>query len=520
MDDRPAAPTPIRARQARRIAALALLALPLAALVALRGHEVVLDDAVYLPLHTALELLVVAVALATFGMQWFAGGQFGDARARFIGPAFLGAAIFESIHLLLFPGMPGFLGPSSTERGINYWLLARAWMVAPLVLAAWLPAGARLRRWPLLLGNVAAVAALVAVEAALPSHRAWFFVEGRGLTPLKLALEGLIGVASLAGAAVHARAARLTRDAVARALAAALFVTSLSEASFMLYRHAYDGFNVLGHAYLAIAFWFVFRGLFVAAVVRPFRELQALRAHVQDELEVTIGRLRRATEEQDDVLRAVSHDLRNPLQVVMLQGQRLAGGRADGEIAARSGRTILAAGRRMDRIIGDLAEAARLEGAQLALAPVPVALRAFVGEVLEVSDGVFERARVENAVPEGLPEVLADPDRLDRILVNLVGNALKYSEGAVTVAAAALEGAVSIRVIDRGPGVAPEVRARLFERFYRGRRREGEGLGLGLYIVRKLVEAHGGRVDVESAPGAGSTFSFTLPVAGAPPRGP
>jgi signal transduction histidine kinase len=130
---------------------------------------------------------------------------------------------------------------------------------------------------------------------------------------------------------------------------------------------------------------------------------------------------------------------------------------------------------------------------------------------------------VENAVPEGLPEVLADPDRLERILVNLVGNALKYSERTVTVSAVAEEGAVSIRVIDRGPGIAPEVRARLFERFYRGRRREGEGLGLGLYLVRKLVEAHGGRVDVESAQGSGSTFSVTLPVAGGEaqaPRGP
>jgi len=134
---------------------------------------------------------------------------------------------------------------------------------------------------------------------------------------------------------------------------------------------------------------------------------------------------------------------------------------------------------------------------------------------------VFERKRVENAVPEGLPEVLADPDRLDRILVNLVGNALKYSAAGVTVSAAPEGDAVCVRVIDRGPGIAPDDLPRLFERFYRGAQREGEGLGLGLYIVRKLVEAHGGRVGVTSAPGAGSTFSFTLPVSGAgDPRAP
>jgi signal transduction histidine kinase len=111
--------------------------------------------------------------------------------------------------------------------------------------------------------------------------------------------------------------------------------------------------------------------------------------------------------------------------------------------------------------------------------------------------------------------VRADPDRLDRILGNLVGNALKYSDGRVTVSASREGGAVRVRVVDHGPGIAAEDVANLFERFYRGQRHEGEGLGLGLFIVRKLVEAHGGRVDVESALGRGSTFSFTLPLADA-----
>ncbi len=516
MNDARAQPTPDPSAEVRvrgsGPGSLAVFALPLVLLVVLRARPFVLGEALYLPVHTGLELLVDSVALATFGMQWFAGRHFREARARLIGPALLAAAIFETIHLLVFPGMPGFFGPGTTERGIYYWLLARIWTVVPLVWAAWLPAGAPLRRAPLLAANLAAAAVLVAIELALPRHRAWFFVEGRGLTALKLAVEGLVGAAALAGAVLHARTARRTGDPVSRALAAALAVSVLSEVSFMLYERAFDMYNVLGHAYLGLAYWFVFRGLFVAVIVRPYRELDALRAHVEDELEVTIAQLRRATEQRDDLLRAVSHDLRNPLQIVMLQAQRVGRGRVPPEGIERSARVILAAGKRMERMLRDLVDAVRLESGTLQLEPAPVALRSFVADLLDLSEGVLDRPRVENAVPEGLPPVRADPDRLDRILLNLVGNALKYSAGPVTVTAASEDGAVRVRVVDRGPGIAAEDRARLFQRFFRGQRKEGEGLGLGLFIVRKLVEAHGGRIDVESSTGEGSTFSFTLPV--------
>jgi signal transduction histidine kinase len=499
------------ARGARSRSAVAL-ALPLVALAALPGREVVLGVAAYLPLHTALELLFVSVALATFGMQWFAGGQFAEPRARFIGPAFAAAALLETVHVLVFPGMPGFVGPSSTERGIYYWLLARAWTIGALVLAARVPRRATLPRGRLLAVNLGVAAAFVALEVALPARRSWFYVDGQGLTPLKVALEALVGAAALGGAIVHARAARRTGDGVSRALAWALAAAALAEASLTLYRRAYDAYNVAGHVYVALASWFVFRGLFVAAVVRPYRALDALRAHVEGELEVTIARLRRATEQREDLFRAVSHDLRNPLQIVMLQAQRLERGRADAEVAKRAAATILTASRRMERMLRDLSDAARIEGGTLALAPVPVKLRDFVSDLLRDAEGVFDPARVENAVPDALPMVCADPDRLDRVLVNLIGNALKYSDGRVNVSAQRERGAIRVRVADRGPGIASQDLANIFERFYRGQRHEGEGLGLGLFIVRKLVEAHGGRVEVESALGRGSTFSFTLPL--------
>jgi len=110
---------------------------------------------------------------------------------------------------------------------------------------------------------------------------------------------------------------------------------------------------------------------------------------------------------------------------------------------------------------------------------------------------------------------MADPDLLERILLNLLTNAMKYSpaESPVRLEARRQDGAIEISVIDRGQGIAPEDQPRLFERFCRPKgARRADSVGLGLYITRKLVEVQGGCIGVESTPGEGSTFSFTLPL--------
>jgi signal transduction histidine kinase len=168
-------------------------------------------------------------------------------------------------------------------------------------------------------------------------------------------------------------------------------------------------------------------------------------------------------------------------------------------------------------MLRDLADSAKAESGQIELAWTQVPLREFVDQLLETSDGVFEVDRVVNEVPAGLSPVFADPDRLDRILANLIGNALKYSRDQVRVRAELDGEEVRITVADEGPGIADTDLPRIFERYYRGQRHEGEGLGLGLYIVRKLVEAHGGRISAESRIGHGSAFTFTLPASPAQP---
>jgi len=222
----------------------------------------------------------------------------------------------------------------------------------------------------------------------------------------------------------------------------------------------------------------------------------------------------------EDVLRAVSHDLRNPLAVVQGQAQillRLFDKAGVTGPQRKSAEAILTSAQRMNRMIQDLVDAARQEAGLLKLERQPVDLRATILSLLERLAPTLDTKRIRVVAPADLPRVWADPDRLERILTNLLSNALKYSEPGteVTVTLNRRNGEVVTSITDHGPGIPPEELPHLFERYYRGpvARTEPEGLGLGLYITRMLVEAHGGRIWAESQVGVGSTFSFSLPIA-------
>jgi signal transduction histidine kinase len=183
----------------------------------------------------------------------------------------------------------------------------------------------------------------------------------------------------------------------------------------------------------------------------------------------------------------------------------------------RSIEAIIAGARRMNAMIQDLVDSARLESGQLRLERVPIELGAFLSDLKVRLAGVMEMDRVRVETPAGMPPVLADPNRLERIFTNLLSNALKYSDPGteVTVRLQQRDGKVVASVSDRGRGIAPDEMELLFQPFLRTRRalERREGLGLGLYITKRLVEAHDGELWVESELGKGSTFSFTLPVA-------
>ena len=231
---------------------------------------------------------------------------------------------------------------------------------------------------------------------------------------------------------------------------------------------------------------------------------------------LTLSGIRDRIQERESLLHVVSHDLRAPLGAVVGQAQllrRRAG--ADDWTTARVD-AILRAASRMDAMIGELLDAARLESGRLRLDLEVVELGPYLGELLPRMGATLEVERVDVALPASERIVVrADPRRLERVLLNLLSNALKYSpEGRVRLEVTSQGEWVSICVVDRGPGIRPEDLPHLFQRFYRGRGAPPrDGIGLGLYGARLLVEAHGGRIGVESVPGAETRFRVELPAA-------
>jgi PAS domain S-box-containing protein len=224
-------------------------------------------------------------------------------------------------------------------------------------------------------------------------------------------------------------------------------------------------------------------------------------------------------EQQKTFLHMVSHDLRAPLTIMLGHAELLHGvmEQAGNLQVVSSTEAIMRSVKRMDVMIDDLVDAARLEGGQMRLNPRPLSLPAFLPDFLARNAAVLAVDRIVTDVAPALPTVSADESHLERVLTNLLSNAQKYSapDTRIRLHVRQVGQVVAFAVADQGQGIHPDDLPHLFERFYRakGTERKIEGIGLGLYITRLLVEAHGGRVWVESEAGKGSTFSFTLPVA-------
>jgi PAS domain S-box-containing protein len=230
-----------------------------------------------------------------------------------------------------------------------------------------------------------------------------------------------------------------------------------------------------------------------------------------------------AVRTRDEVLAVVSHDLRNPLNTIALAVGAMETTEMSAEETKRTTQVVRRAVERMNRLIADLLDVARLEGGQkLNIQAGPLDIGAVVAETCDGQTAEAERKRIhlECQVEEALPAINGDKHRLIQVLANLVGNALKFTGegGRVTVAARRDDaGQVVVSVIDSGAGIAPEHLAQVFNPYWQARQTARLGAGLGLAIAKGIVEAHGGRIWATSTPGTGSTFAFSLPpLAGKP----
>jgi PAS domain S-box-containing protein len=272
-------------------------------------------------------------------------------------------------------------------------------------------------------------------------------------------------------------------------------------------------------------------GVFVLVSSAPLRrygasdvrtaEALALRAALAIENARLYRAVQRALQSRDEVLEIVAHDLRNPLNSIVTHANLLehlptSPEREASETAAAIHRSAV----RMNRLISDLLDLARVEGGGLSIARSRVPADELVGNTVPAHQSVAAAASLElqPEIERDLPEVSADRDRLLQVFDNLIGNAIKFTPpgGHIRVGAAPAGEEVRFWVSDTGTGIAAEDLPHVFDRFWQARQAQRRGTGLGLTIAKGIIEAHGGRIWADSRPDQGSKFFFTIPIAALP----
>jgi signal transduction histidine kinase len=260
---------------------------------------------------------------------------------------------------------------------------------------------------------------------------------------------------------------------------------------------------------------------------RRFRDGDVIRARTLGDLtSLALRRVRLMEQEReakekaeaavrvrDETLGIVSHDLRNPLTKIALSADLLAGAEAGQRDELVE--TIRSSARQMQRLIQDLLDVARMESGKLSVARDPFDPEPLIREMCESNDPIAKQKqqRIVCEIEGPLPRICGDRERLVQVFGNLIGNAMKFTpeRGVITVEARPVRGSVELVVRDTGPGIPEADLRKVFTPYWQAKKTAHMGAGLGLAIVRGIIEAHGGQVRAENAGGGGAVFRFTIP---------
>ncbi len=259
--------------------------------------------------------------------------------------------------------------------------------------------------------------------------------------------------------------------------------------------------------------------------LRAVQESQQEILTMNDALTAANSQLQELDRMKDAFLSMVTHELRTPLTVISGVTEMLETG-IYGELSTEQSehiRQIATQSSRLRQLVNDLLDLSKMEAGMMKLRREMLDPRSLAEAVIEQLTTVAAQSRVllRNLVRHDLPEVYCDGRRIEQVLTNLIANAVKFSssEAHVTITADAVNSKVRFCVADAGQGIPPEALSRIFDKFFQvqsSTETRTKGTGLGLAIVRHIVELHGGEVSVESAPGNGSRFYFSLPTGKSP----
>lgn len=499
----------------------------------------------YLLFHTLVEVFSVIVAFGIFVIAWNARRFMVNNFFLFLGVAFFCIGATDLLHTLAYKGMGVFPGRDA-NLPTQLWVVAR-YLHGISFLAAPFFFGRRLM--PLLTVSVCLTLTAILLAAVFSGNFPDCFVEGTGLTPFKKGSEYLTCFMFAAALIlIRRRAAAFNRD-VLRFLSAALIIQIASELSFTLYSDVYGIANMVGHGLKLTGFWLVHRAIIVTGLTNPYdllfhelnqsreeivllnadlaaraselqetnRELEAILtelASANRKLSASNHELETVNQELEAFNYTVSHDLRSPLTCVKGFSQLLlelgTGRLNDQDISMVEG--IHSAAERMDLLISTLLRFSLATRKDITRETVDLAELARECAAEQLVQGM-ERRVTFRIVDKA--EVCGDPQLLRVMILNLMGNAVKYSrtrEEAVIEFGVRHEDRQPVYFVrDNGVGFDMAAAAKLFAVFSRlHSAEEFDGTGIGLATVQRIVQRHGGKIWGEGEPGKGAIFSFTL----------
>jgi signal transduction histidine kinase len=223
---------------------------------------------------------------------------------------------------------------------------------------------------------------------------------------------------------------------------------------------------------------------------------------------------RTALAARDQIMGIVAHDLRNPLGAITMKAS-LMRMEAESEKVREQSESIERIGMRMEHLIKSMLDVSTIEAGKFSVAPAPCRVEGLLRETMEMFESLSasKQVRLEQNVDERALVVRADRERVLQVLSNILGNALNFTPpgGKVTLSVSRQDGDARFTILDSGPGIPAEHLPHVFDRFWKAEKRGKQGTGLGLFIAKGIIDAHGGRIWAESSLGQGASFVFTLP---------
>jgi len=472
----------------------------------LSGLLLISEDS-YLLFHSLIEIFSIIVAGSIFMITWNARSYLDNDYFLFIGIAYFFVEIIDLLHTLAYHGM-GVFADTGSNLATQLWVAGRYMQSITLLFA------------PFFCNKKLNIQVQIVIygfitSLLLTSIFYWYifpvcYIEGSGLTDFKIVSEYIVIAILAVGVWLLMQKSQWFDQGVLRLLVGSMVTAIAAEFAFTSYINVYGSLSAFGHLLRLISFYLAYKAIVETGLVRPQAILFRNLVQSEEQLQQQAKELQARNEELDAFAHTVAHDLKNPLATLIVAVDTLNDFKVPPEEWEEYAEEIIATAYHMNRIIDDLLLLAELRRGEVPLETVD--MTEVVANVRHRLSQLINQTQAKIESPDHWPAAMGYAPWVEEVLENYVSNAIKYGgQPPIVQLGVDQDSGNSLRfwVQDNGFGISEEEQANLFK-IFNGQHRREKGHGLGLSIVRRIVERMGGQTDVESTPGQGSRFYFTL----------